>query len=82
MVLQARGLEFVDEHLVVADPSPRDRMWKVSESCGMQCCPFCGEKIARVVARCPERFEALASAHYKFLDENPDRPVLTGKPPK
>ncbi len=62
MVLQARGLEFVDEHLVFADPSLHDRMWKVSERCGMQFCPLFGEKTARVVARCPDRFETLASA--------------------
>lgn len=80
MVLQARGLAFADEHLVVADPSPRDRMWKVSESCGMQYCPFCGAKIERIVARDPERFEEMATTHYKLLDENPDRPALTGKP--
>ena len=80
LVLQARGIGFGHEHLVAADPSPRDRIWKVSESRGMRFCPFCGERIERVVARSPGRFEELARDHYPFLDENPDRPALTGKP--
>ncbi|MCA9685979.1 MAG: hypothetical protein KC457_27650, partial [Myxococcales bacterium] len=44
LVLQARGISFANEHLVTADPSPRDRIWKVSESWGMRFCPFCGAR--------------------------------------
>lgn len=77
--LQARGIGYDHEHLVADDPSARDRIWRVSTSTGLTYCPFCGSEVARLVRSAPRYFESLAKMHYRFADENPDRPVIRGR---
>gem|GEM_PF-4125807 len=79
VVLQARGIPYVWEHLLAEEPDTRDRIWKISESTGMKFCPFCGARMARVVSADVERFDELADSHFKFTDDDPNRPALRPK---
>lgn len=78
--LQARGIDYSNEHLVADDPNPRDRIWRISLSTGLTYCPFCGTEVRRLVRASPDHFRELAARHYNFADENPERPARGRKP--
>jgi hypothetical protein len=66
--LQSRAVAFDDKERFIAWPGGPDVVLNLSSSTGLGFCPFCGEKLAKVVARSPDHYEALAAAHRQLDD--------------